>query len=34
MKYKVWYIPQVPMGAFKKEYDNIDIAIKVYEAIV
>jgi hypothetical protein len=34
MKYKVWYIPQVPMESFEVEIENINEAIKIYEAII
>ena len=34
MKYKVWYIPQVPMKSFDVEVENVEQAVKLYETIV
>ena len=34
MKYKVRYVPQVPMESFEVEVENIEMAIKLYETIV
>jgi len=34
MKYKVWYIPQIPMKSFDVETENIEEAIKIYETII
>lgn len=32
-KYKVWYIPQIPMKAFEYETDSLEVAKAVEEAL-
>ena len=33
LKYKVWYIPQIPMEAFEYETDSLTVAQSILEAI-
>lgn len=33
-RFKVWYIPQVPMPAFEREYTDFDTAKAVVNALI
>lgn len=33
-RFKVWYIPQIPMTAFEREYDDFDTAKAVLNAVI
>ena len=33
-RYKIWYIPQIPMAAFEREYDNLQTAKDVLNAVI
>lgn len=33
-RFKIWYIPQIPMPAFEREYGNFDTAREVLDAII
>lgn len=33
-RFKVWYIPQIPMPAFEREYDNFETAKAVINALI
>lgn len=33
-RFKVWYIPQIPMPAFEREYDDFETAKAVLNALI
>jgi hypothetical protein len=33
-KFKAWYIPQVPMKAFEREFDSLETASLVLNAVI
>lgn len=33
-RFKVWYIPQIPMPAFEREYEDFETAKEVLNALI